>query len=310
MSTLEQLYLKMLRIRLTEEEIIKEYPKEKMRLPVHLSIGQEACAVAICEFLDETDQMVSSHRNHSHYLAMGGDLTKFVAELYGKKTGCAGGYGGSMHSVDQSCGFMASTSIVAQTVPIGVGLAFAKKLKKEKGIVVICIGDAAIEEGVFHESANFCALHGLPVLFVLENNLYSCYTHIKDRQPDRPLKKVAYAHNFIHRKFFGQDVAEIVNNIGWIFGSVRSGKPALIEFETYRYLQHCGVEEDDHLNYRKPEEVAFWKLRDPLAITRGHLDALNLWKMDKAIETEAVKNEVKDAFRAAKAAEFPVWKES
>ncbi len=295
----------MLRIRLIEEEIAKRYPEEEMRLPVHLSIGQEACAVGICEFLTKDDQMVSSHRGHAHYLAKGGNLERFISELYGKATGCGGGYSGSMHLTDLSCGFACSTSIVGGTVPVGVGLAFAKKLKKEKGIVVICIGDAAIEEGVFHESANFCALYRLPVVFMLENNLYSCYTHLDQRQPDRPFKRVAYANNLIHRRFFGQDIHTITQGIGWVIQAARENRPAMLEFDTYRYVEHCGPNNDDHLGYRHPDELAYWNANDPLKILEGRLDVLGLWKMDRAVESEAIKYEIDEAFKFAKASGFP-----
>jgi len=308
-STLEELYYKMLRIRLIEERIASEYPKQEQRLPVHLSIGQEAVAVAVCEFLRAEDQMVSTHRGHAHYLAKGGNLDRFIAELYGKATGCGGGFAGSMHLTDMDCNFVCSTSIVGGTIPIGVGLAFAKKIKKEKGIVAICIGDAAIEEGVAFESFNFCALHGLPVVFVLENNLYSCFTHLSQRQPERPFKRVAYAYNMIHRRFFGQDIHSMINEMSWIFEEVRHGKPAFLEFDTYRYLTHCGPENDDHLGYRGKEEIEFWEKHDPIELAKTHLDRLNLWQDDQVTTLEAITLEIDDAFKRAKAAEFPVWKE-
>lgn len=127
--TLEQ---QVLRIRMIEEAIAARYVEQKMRCPVHLSIGQEAVAVGICAHLSVHDYAVSGHRAHAHYLAKGGDLKKMIAEIYGKKTGCCGGRGGSMHLVDLKAGFLGSTPIVGGTIPIGVGAAFGSLLKGEK----------------------------------------------------------------------------------------------------------------------------------------------------------------------------------
>lgn len=121
----QDFYFKMLRVRRVEEEIAKRYAEQQMRCPVHLSIGQEAAAVGVCATLKTSDLMVSTHRAHAHYLAKGGRLTGLLGELYGKADGCSKGQGGSMHLVDWSAGFAASTSIVGGTIPVGVGLAFA-----------------------------------------------------------------------------------------------------------------------------------------------------------------------------------------
>lgn len=146
---LKKLYFKTLRIRLIEERISREYSNQNIRCPIHLSIGQEAISSPLSLVFNKKDFVVSNHRSHAHYLGKGGNLKKFIAELYGKKTGCSGGRGGSMHLNDKSCGFIASTPIVANSIPLGVGLALSKKIKKEKGVVIIFFGDAAVEEGVF-----------------------------------------------------------------------------------------------------------------------------------------------------------------
>src|SRR5450631_1597140 len=122
---MKELYFRMLRIRRVEEEIAKRYGQQQMRCPVHLSIGQEGAAVGVATCLQPNDFMVSTHRAHAHYLAKGGRLTGLICELYGKADGCAKGQGGSMHLVDWSAGFAASTSIVGGTIPVGVVLAFA-----------------------------------------------------------------------------------------------------------------------------------------------------------------------------------------
>lgn len=226
-------------IRAFEERISEEYPKGEMRCPVHLSIGQETAAVGVMSQLSKLDLCVSTHRSHAHYLAKGGDPYKLLCELYGKQDGCSRGQGGSMHLVDWDAGFAGSTSIVAGTVPVGVGLAFAQKYKKQDRVTAICLGDAALEEGVFHESANFASLHNLPCIFVVENNGYSCYTELKDRQPNRPFSKIAGSHSLAYTcsEDVFHDISE--NMVRAILHAKKIG-PVFFEIKTKRLVEHCG----------------------------------------------------------------------
>ena len=212
-----------------------------------------------------------------------------------------------MHLVDWSAGFAASTSIVGGTIPIGVGLAFACKLKNEPKVSVVCIGDAAVEEGVFHESANFASLHKLPVLFVSENNLYSCYTHINDRQPKRPLTDIALAHGMRHLSLEGNNVLTIVSETKPLIESVRRLEgPAFLELRTYRHLEHCGPNNDDILAYRSSDEIKIWREKDPVQITKLILQNRSEWSDARAsaIEKE-VEDEVAGAFAFALDAPYP-----
>ena len=131
-SLYKNLFSSLLKLRMTENEIAKKYSEQEMRCPVHLSIGQEAAAVGVCSNLELQDQVYSTHRCHSHYLAKGGDLRSMISELYGKRSGCCGGRGGSMHLMDPSVGMMLSLPIVASIIPIAVGAALSLKLKKKK----------------------------------------------------------------------------------------------------------------------------------------------------------------------------------
>src|SRR3990167_1175311 len=180
----QHLFYKTVRIRMVEEKIAACYSQAKMRCPTHLSIGQEAVAVMICENLLPTDLAVSTHRAHANYLAKGGSLQKLIAELYGKATGCTRGRGGSMNLSDLSVGFVASTAIVANTVPVGVGLAFSQQMKNNGALTCIFLGDAAVEEGAVYEALNFAVLKKLPVIFACENNRYSVNTPLVLRQPE------------------------------------------------------------------------------------------------------------------------------
>lgn len=226
-------------IRELEVRIAYEYPKGEMRCPVHLSIGQERAAVGVMSQLSKQDLVVSTHRSHAHYLAKGGDPYRMLCELYGKRDGCSRGQGGSMHLVDWDAGFAGSTSIVGGTIPVGVGLAFAKKFKKEPGVVAVCLGDAALEEGVFHESANFASLHKLPVIFVVENNGKSCYTDLKDRQPDRPFAFVAQAHNLGHFES-SDELAEVARWTALAIKAANELGPVFLEIDVERLVEHCG----------------------------------------------------------------------
>lgn len=307
MTLLQQLYFKMARIRRVEEAIASRYSEQQMRCPVHLSIGQEASAVGVAECLTREDLVVSTHRSHAHYLAKGGRLTGLLCELYGKADGCARGQGGSMHLVDWSAGFAGSTSIVAGTVPVGVGLAFAQRLKQQNHLTVVCIGDAAIEEGVFHESANFASLHKLPVLFVSENNMYSCYTHLHDRQPRRSLTDIAHGHGMRFLSLDGNDVNSIVSEGRGLTESIRQGQgPVFLELKTYRHLEHCGPNNDDNLGYRSPQELDQWRTHDPLRVTEAQLQHQGQWTPEFQRHcADAITHEVNEAFDYALKAPFP-----
>ena len=196
----------MLSIRLVEEEIANRYSNQRMRCPTHLCIGQEAIAVGVCKNLKTKDRVYSNHRAHGHYIAKGGNLKAMIAELYGMKEGCSGGRGGSMHLIDLDVSFMGATPIVGGTVPLAVGSAWGDRLRGENNITVVFFGDGCFEEGVLHESMNFAALHKLPVIFVCENNDFSVFTHISDRQPQRPIYKIAQAHSLLTYVGNGNDI--------------------------------------------------------------------------------------------------------
>jgi len=284
---------KVLLIRILEEEIVKNYGKpgedQHMRCPVHLSIGQEAAAVAACTHLTNDDRIFTTHRCHAHYLAKGGDVRRMVFELHGKLGGCLDGRGGSMHLMDDSVGVVASVPIVSSSIPLAVGSALADKLDCNKNVTCAFFGDASMEEGVFHESANFAAVKQLPVVFVCENNLFSVYTHLSDRQPNRDLGKLGEAHglNVIHLD--GNNVFEAAAGFKDIVHSARTNNaPALVVMDTYRWREHCGVNFDDHLEYRDITEVERWMERDPLKIASSMVIEANILTQDEidAMATE------------------------
>src|SRR5216684_70260 len=178
----ERLYRSLYRIRRLEEEVARVYPSDKIKSPVHLSIGQEAVSVAVCEALRPGDVVFGTYRGHALYLAKGGDMKQMVAELYGKATGCTKGKGGSMHLISLEAGMMGASAVVGTTVANAIGYAYALKHQGKQALIVSFFGDGATEEGVFAESLNFAVLKQLPILFVCENNRYAIHTHQSRRQ--------------------------------------------------------------------------------------------------------------------------------
>lgn len=300
-------FREMLRIRMIEEAIAERYSEQKMRCPVHLSIGQESVAVAVTAALRPDDQIVTNHRCHAHYLAKGGDLKAMLCELMGRAPGCCGGRGGSMHLFDGPAGILLSLPIVSAAIPIGVGAALAFRQRREDRVVVVYLGDAALEEGVFHESANFSALHNLPVVFVCENNLYSVYTPLTTRQPARPLVDLAKAHAMPTHALHGQDIAGIQGAASEAVARARKGAgPSFVQVDTYRYREHCGPNYDNDFGYRTVSEYEAWLALDPLDSLRRELTSAGA--LDGAAEramADRFAHEIDEAFAFAIAAPYP-----
>ena len=307
-TTKIELYRKMLFIRMVEESIAERYSESKMRTPVHLSIGQEACAAGVSQALDKGDLVMSGHRSHAHYLAKGGNLKKMIAEIYGKETGCSKGRGGSMHMIDLDVGFLGAVPIVGSTIPIAVGVSFANQYKNNNIITVAYFGEGATEEGVFYESVNYALLKNLPILFVCENNLYSVYSPLSVRQPkNRGIKDLASGLGLNSHKADGNNPVEIYEQTTSLLNSIRNKEgPALIELPTYRYREHCGPNFDSHLNYRTEVEYDEWLKKDPIPNFEKTLRTENLIDDDYISN---LKNEytidIESAFDFAEESSFP-----
>jgi pyruvate dehydrogenase E1 component alpha subunit len=304
----KKLLFQMKRIRFVEEEIARRYPEGGMRCPTHLSVGQEGVAAAVGLALDRADLAVSGHRAHAHYLAKGGDLRAMLAEIYGKAAGCSKGKGGSMHLIDESAGFMGSTAIVGGTVPVGVGLAYGITLERSQKVSCIFHGDAVAETGVFFESVNFAVLKKLPVLFVCENNLYSVYSPLSVRQPEgRSIAKMVSGFDVMTDTGDGNDVIEVFEKACRAISEIRAGGgPRFLEFSTYRWLEHCGPNYDNHIGYRTEDEFLEWKSKEPIARFESKLLADKVTTSKEiALMDATVMAEIEDAFVYAKSALMP-----
>lgn len=307
-NILKDLYRNMLRIRKIEEKIAELYPEQQMRCPVHLCIGQEAVSVGVCHALDKKDYVMSGHRSHGHYLAKGGDLKAMMAEIYGKATGCSNGKGGSMHLVDLSLGFLGSTPIVGSTIPIAVGAAFGSVLKRENRVTVIFFGEGATEEGVFHESVNFAVLKNLPVLFICENNLYSVYSPLSVRQPKgRDVIQLAQGHAIESRKSDGNNVGAVYQTAFEAVKKIRrGGGPIFLEYETYRWREHCGPHYDNDIGYRTEEEFKSWVARCPIQRVEKELESMGqLNAEEKKKMAYQIDQEIAEAVSYALKSPFP-----
>ena len=303
----------MMRIRAVEEKIAKEYSQQKMRCPTHLSIGQEAVPSAISFCINKNDFAVSTHRGHAHYLAKGGDLKAMIAEIYGKETGCSKGKGGSMHLIDTNVGFMGTSAIVGNSIPVGVGLALSCKLKKSDQISVVYLGDGAVEEGVFYESLNFAILKDLRVLFVCENNLYSVYSSLDVRQPKhRKIVSIAKGIGAKAKQCDGNNIEECLKVCTYAISTMRrEGGPFFIEFATYRHREHCGPNFDNDIGYRTLKEFETWKLKDPISNYQNRLlKEGSCSKKDFQYFAKEIDDEIEEAFEFAEKSNFPLKSEA
>lgn len=296
-----ELYSKIKLIREVEERIREIYPTDKIKSPVHLSIGHEAIAVGVCHALKTEDTIFGYYRSHAIYLAKGGDLKRMMAELYGKRDGCAGGWGGSMHLVDMGVGVNSTTAIVASSVPNAVGYAYANKLRGNTNVVVSFFGDGATEEGVVWESLNFAALHKLPILFVCENNSLAIHTRQEQRQAVTDISARARAFGAKTIELKGNDPNLVYVEAQDCVDRIRAGQgPFFMELETSRWLEHVGPGEDWKLGYRTEDEVGPWQSEDGVAIAAARIDVSVRERIDSEIQ-----HQIEQAILFAENSHFP-----
>ena len=306
-NNLIELYFSCLRIRMIEEEIAKRYSEQEMRCPTHLSIGQELAGAVIGQVAKMTDHAFSTHRSHAHYLGKGGCLKKMLAEIYGKSTGCCKGMGGSMHLRDPEVGFEASTAIVGNSIPLGVGDALASKIAANNNISIVFVGDAVFETGVFYESLNIAATFKVPILFVCENNLYSVYSPLEVRQPAsrknyKIVEKMGIKSEFVD----GMDPIQVMTSMAKAVKYCRENtEPMFIEMSAYRWREHCGPNYDNDIGYRDEKEYEHWRSRDYLASLEKVLKQST--KIDSDMintKEESIMLEISKAFEFAKTSPY------
>lgn len=287
-----ELYRSLYLIRRAEEEIARIYPSDKIKSPVHLSIGQEAVAVGACAPLSPDDVVFMSYRSHATYLAKGGDIKQMFAELYGKATGSAKGKGGSMHLIDTSNNIMGASAVVGTSIANSLGYAYGFKYRKQNNVVMSFFGDGSVDEGVFHESMNWAQLKQLPIIFICENNGYAIHTRQETRQSNPKIAERARSYGLRAERIEDNDVLAIYERVSDAVEQIHAGNPGPFFFEcmTYRWKEHVGPGEDYHLGYREASELTPWQDNDQVTRIGELLDAA---------EREAIQAEVEATVQEA-----------
>jgi TPP-dependent pyruvate/acetoin dehydrogenase alpha subunit len=257
-----KMYEDMLKIRLFEEKVRELDLKGRLPGFFHLYVGEEAIAVGTCSAIHRDDYVTSTHRGHGHLIAKGGDLNKAMAELFAKATGYCRARGGSMHIAAPELGMLGANGIVGAGIPIATGAAFSARYQKNGKIAVCFFGDAASNQGTFHEALNIASAFDLPVVYVCENNLYGVGTLQSKVRKVEDIAERAKAYCMPGVIVDGNDVEAVFEAVTAAAERARTGHgPTLIECKTYRHYTHFVGEPD---NYRTKAEVAAWKAKDPL----------------------------------------------
>ena len=283
----------MYRTRRFEEEVFEFYKRGLMPGLAHLYLGEEAVA-GVCGALEERDFIGSTHRGHGHLVSRGADLNKMMAEILGKATGYSKGKGGSMHIMAMDKGILGANGIVGGEIPIATGSAYASKYMGTDEVTVCFFGDSASNEGTFHESINMAAAWDLPIVYVVENNLYGISVDIRRVTKEYHIAKRAAGYGIEGITIDGNDVFKVYEEAQKAVEKARKGGgPTIIECMTYRWQgHHVG----DPGLYRPEEEVEEWKAKEPLKILE---DKKLLTDEEIAEIKEMVEKEIQEACKFA-----------
>ncbi len=308
-NVLLKAYARMLSIRVAQEELVKLYMDKKIFSMVHFYIGQEAVAVGVCDALQKGDKAMGNHRSHGHYLAKGGSFRKMVCELLGKENGSARGKGGSMHMIAKEVGFVGSTPLLGSVVPIAAGVAFEQKYNKRGGVTVAFYGDGASEEGVVYETYNLAALYKLPLLLVIENNLFSINSYIKNRRSPRyDVRKIVEGLGARYEQADGNDYHDVHEKACSLVESIRAtSEPAVLECMTYRHMAHSTPLMEEA--YRNEDTVE--KRQESDSLKKMHSELIGAGVSEKKLS--AIENTIRASVRKdiafAQGSPFPKKKE-
>ena len=279
------MYHRMLLCRMFEERVYFLFLEGRLPGTIHQSQGQEASAVGVCSALEAEDMITSTHRPHSHAIARGVSMRSLMAELFAKETGCCRGKGGSMHVGDADAGMLPAIAIVGGGIPLAAGYALAFRYLKQPNIVACFFGEGATNIGTFHEAVNMAAIWNLPVVFVCENNKYAASTAVESVMRVKHVSERAAAYGIPGETVDGNDVEVVYHAMAKAASRARAGDgPTLLELETYRFAGHS---RSDPGHYRKPEEAAAWKERDPIARYEARLLAGKVLEPDEMAKIKA-----------------------
>lgn len=293
----------MLRIRRFEERCIALYSDQKIRGFLHLYNGEEAIAVGVMQALTTQDSVLTTYREHGHALARGIAMKKIMAEMFGKRSGCSNGRGGSMHLFDSSCHFYGGNAIVAGALPLAVGLALADKMQ-QRNVVTCCIfGEGAVAEGEFHESLNLATLWQLPILFICENNLYAMGTALELEESNQKIHSKAASYGLASQVVDGMNVLDVEAAAKQACTAIRNAEgPQFIECQTYRFRGHSMF---DTQLYRATSEIEEWKQKGPIIQLTQWLQDYHQIEPAELQEIEnAIDNEIEEAVKYAQSADI------
>jgi pyruvate dehydrogenase E1 component subunit alpha len=261
-ATCYELLARMALIRRFEEEAGRQYQRAKAGGFLHLAIGEEATIVGTTSVMREDDFLIGTYRTHGHAIARGTDPKRVMAELFGRVDGTGGGRGGSMHIFDREKRFMGGYGIVGGNLPIAAGLGLASQYKGEDTVTVCMFGDGASNTGNFGETMNLAALWKLPVLFLVENNLYGMGTSVERHSAQTDLSKKAEGYGIPGTRIDGMDVVAVREGVAEGIRAAREdSRPTVLEAFTYRYRGHSAADPEV---YREREEVEEWREKDPI----------------------------------------------
>jgi acetoin:2,6-dichlorophenolindophenol oxidoreductase subunit alpha len=301
-----RMYRQMARIRAFEDNANQLYLSAKMPGLTHMYSGQEAVAVGICEALERTDKITSTHRGHGHCIAKGAEFKEMFCELLGKAEGYCRGKGGSMHIADQENGNLGANAIVGGSAGIATGAALSAKQLGRKDVAVCFFGDGALGQGLLYEVMNMAALWRLPVIYACENNLYGEYTKVEEMAAGQLTARAA-AFGIETFEVDGQDVLAIFRLAQTLVNRARKGEgPFFVLLYTYRYMgHHVGDTNRDY--YRSKEEETYWKTkRDPIVNFGRWLQAEGVASAEDLAAIEArVRADAEQALNYALAASYP-----
>jgi pyruvate dehydrogenase E1 component alpha subunit len=307
-ETLLRLLYQMVLIRRLEEKAAESYSLGKIGGFCHLYIGQEAVAVGAISAIRPDDYVLVSYREHGHAIAKGMSPDKIMAELYGKAGGCSAGKGGSMHLFDASINFLGGHAIVGGQIPLATGVAFASKYKGTDQVTLCFFGEAAVNQGAFHESLNMAQLWKLPCIYICENNRYGMGTSLERAMSLRDIAQKACAYDIASEFVDGMDVLAVREAVGRAVERARKDSlPSLIEVHTYRFMGHSM---SDPGNYRTRAEIEKYQERDPIKLFAESLKEKGLIDDARFGEIEQqVREEVDRAVRFAEQSPEPAPEE-
>ena len=303
-ETLREALKRMYLIRRFEEGAEQSYMRGLIHGTMHLSIGQEASAMASCIELTDADKITSTHRGHGHCIAKGADVARMFAEFFGKETGYCHGRGGSMHIADVATGNLGANGIVGGGLPIAVGAALSAKRLGRNDVTICFFGDGANNEGAFHEALNMASIWKLPVIFVCENNKYGMSTSTERSTAVKQISERAAAYSMPGVTVDGNDFSAVAEAMSQAIARARSGEgPSLVENMTYRWRGHS---KSDRNRYRTKEEIEDWMARDPIRRFEDELVAHGVIAAEEAARIAAEAEELVEAgIEFAKASPAP-----